>query len=118
METLLRERDSLYPRLEALGDRMQKGLESLFHRHGIVATVARQGSAFCVYFMDHAPHDWYDLAQHHDMSLDTRYRRALIGRGIYHFPLPTKQGSLSAMHTEEDIDLTLEATHLVLQAGL
>ncbi len=52
------------------------------------------------------------------MDLDVRYRQALIERGIYHFPLPTKQGSISAMHTDEDIDLTLEATDAVLQAAL
>ncbi len=55
METLLKERDTLYPRLEALGLRLEQGLEALFERHAIEATIARQGSAFCVYFMDHAP---------------------------------------------------------------
>lgn len=116
METLLRERSTLYPRLERLGARMQAGLERIFERLGISAVVARQGSAFCAYFMDHPPQDWRDLAQHHDMALDARYRRALIDRGVYHFPLPTKQGSLSAAHTEEDVDLTLELTEEVLRA--
>ena len=115
MEKLLRERDTLYPRLEALGARMEAGLESAFKLHGITATVARQGSAFCVYFMDHAPIDWHDIAEHDDMEYDVRYRRALIERGVYHFPLPTKQGSISAAHTEADIDRTLEITHDVLK---
>ncbi len=118
MEILLRDRDTIYPRLEALGARMQAGLEQAFQRHGIVAHVARQGSAFCVYFMDHAPQNWYDLAQHHAMARDTRYRRALVERGIYHFPLPTKQGSISSAHTEADIDMTLEVTDEVLRAGI
>ena len=37
--------------------------------------------------------------EHHDMARDLTYRRALIERGIYHFPLPTKQGSISAART-------------------
>jgi glutamate-1-semialdehyde aminotransferase len=34
-------------------------------------------------------------------------RRALIERGIFVFPLATKQWSISAAHTEEMIDETL-----------
>jgi glutamate-1-semialdehyde 2,1-aminomutase len=118
MERLLRERETLYPRLEALGARMEAGLNSLFRAQGVTATVARQGSAFCAYFMDHAPPDWHDIAEHHDMERDLRYRRALIAQGVYHFPLPTKQGSISAAHTEEDIRRTLEITDEVLKAEL
>jgi glutamate-1-semialdehyde 2,1-aminomutase len=90
-------------------------LKSHFREAGITATVVRQGSAFCAYFMDHAPRDWHDIAEHHDMALDTRYRQALIAQGIYHFPLPTKQGSISAAHTEADIDETLKITGTVLR---
>jgi glutamate-1-semialdehyde 2,1-aminomutase len=118
MQMLSREQATLYPRLDSLGERMQRGLEELFARRGIEVTVARHGSAFCVYFMDHAPQNWYDLALHHDMDRDTRYRRALIDRGVYHFPLPTKQGSVSLAHTEADIDFTLEVTDLVLREGI
>lgn len=116
MEKLRREEGTLYPRLEALGAQMEAGLTALFRERGLTATVVRQGSAFCAYFMDHAPVSWHDLATHHDMALDLRYRQALIERGIYHFPLPTKQGSISAAHTPEDIDRTLEQTHAVLKS--
>ncbi len=118
MERLLRERDTLYPRLNALGAQMADGLCALFAEHDRLVTVARQGSAFCVYFMDHAPTSWHDIATHHDMALDLRYRRALIEQGVYHFPLPTKQGSISAAHTTQDIAETLERTQAVLAAGL
>jgi glutamate-1-semialdehyde 2,1-aminomutase len=118
MERLIRDEKTLYPRLDALGARMEEGLAKLFREFRITTTIVRQGSAFCVYFMDHAPDCWHDLAQHNDMARDVRYRKALIERGIYHFPLPTKQGSISAAHTEADIDFTLEATREVLKAGI
>ncbi len=118
MEILKRDEAILYPRLETLGERMQNGLETLFARYGVAATVVRQGSAFCAYFMDHAPRDWRDLALNHDMDRDLRYRKALIARGVYHFPLPTKQGGLSTAHTEADVDATLEATEAVLRDGI
>ena len=118
MERLQREQTTLYAHLEALGARMEAGLTTLFQEHGVEAAVVRQGSAFCAYFMDHAPQDWHDLAANHRMNRDLHYRRALIERGVYHFPLPTKQGSISTAHTVEEIDRTLEITQKVLREGL
>jgi glutamate-1-semialdehyde 2,1-aminomutase len=114
LEKLTREKETLYPRLEKLGAQLQKGLEEIFADNEITAIVARQGSALCVYFMDHAPRDWHDIAENHDMDLDVKYRRALIEKGVYNFPLPTKQTSVSAAHTEDDIAQTLEITREVV----
>ncbi len=105
-------RGDVYPRLEALGARLQAGLEAIL---GGRAVVSRIGSAFCAYFCDRVPADWHDLAARHDFDLDRRYRRALIDLGVYHFPVPTKQGSISAAHTEEDIDRTLALTREALK---
>jgi glutamate-1-semialdehyde 2,1-aminomutase len=88
---------------------MEKGIREIAAQTGITVSVARQGSAFCVYFMDHLPVDWHDLASHHDFAVDREIRKEMIGRGIYFFPLPVKQCSISAAHSEEDIAQTLEA---------
>jgi glutamate-1-semialdehyde 2,1-aminomutase len=48
------------------------------------------GSASCTCFMDHAQRDWHDITE-------------------CCFRLPTKQGSVSATHSEADIELTLDA---------
>jgi len=110
LERLGRDDGEIYRTLEARGARLQAGLEALYHEKGWTAVVSRIGSAFCTYFSDHVPVDWHDLAASHDSDLDRRYRRELINAGIYHFPLPAKQGSISAAHTEDDIDRTLEMT--------
>jgi glutamate-1-semialdehyde 2,1-aminomutase len=68
--------------------------------------------------MDHAPADWHDIAEHHDMAKDLRYRRALIEKGVYHFPQPTKQGSISTAHTEADVETTLRMTDEVFKEGI
>jgi glutamate-1-semialdehyde 2,1-aminomutase len=115
LDVLAADGAAIYARLEALGSRLQRGLESAFAEAGRCARISRCGSAFCVYFMDHLPVDYHDLIAHHDHAFDSRYRRALIGRGVYHFPLPTKQGSVSAAHTEADIDRTIALTRQALQ---
>jgi glutamate-1-semialdehyde 2,1-aminomutase len=38
-----------------------------------------------------------------------RMRRSMIEKGIYFFPVETKQCSISAAHTEQDIAQTLTA---------
>lgn len=104
----------VYTHLERLARKLEEGQRKRFADHGIEATIVRQGSAHCVYFMDHAPVNWWDLVTNHDHDFDARYRRALIERGIYNFPLPTKQGSISYAHSEDDIDITLDALEQVL----
>jgi glutamate-1-semialdehyde 2,1-aminomutase len=108
VERLLANGGEVYRYVEKLGDRIQKGMEKIVSELGIQAVVSRQGSAFCLYFMDHSPRDWHDLAGHHRFEEDERMRRDLIERGVYYFPLATKQCSISFAHTEEDIDVTLE----------
>jgi glutamate-1-semialdehyde 2,1-aminomutase len=109
IERLLEGKGEIYRKLEHLGQRAQAGIESLLRSHEITGVVARQGSAFCIYFMDHEPRDWHDLAKNHDFARDLKMRRRMVEKGVYFFPVETKQCSISAAHTEEDIDLTLRA---------
>jgi glutamate-1-semialdehyde 2,1-aminomutase len=116
LEKLAANEGAIYGHLERLGQRMEEGLAAIFAEAGWTATLSRQGSAFCAYFMGHAPRDWHDIAEHHDVDRDLAYRRALIDRGIYHFPQATKQGSLSSAHTDADVDETLDRTRDAVRA--
>jgi glutamate-1-semialdehyde 2,1-aminomutase len=116
VEALLANGGEVYRHVEDLGARMQGGLEQVISSATIPAVVARQGSAFCIYFMDHLPVDWHDVAGHHDASMDEQMRRALIEKGVYLFPLQTKQCSISAAHELRHIDYTIECVAEALQA--
>jgi glutamate-1-semialdehyde 2,1-aminomutase len=115
MEKLSRDGGASFEILEERGQQMEDGLNEVFAKASITATIARQGSAFCAYFMDHAPVDWHDIAEHHDFEFDGRYRKKLIESGVYHFPLPTKQGSISLAHDEGTISETIESTVAALK---
>lgn len=112
---LLDDDGEVYRHTEALGERLESALKDSLQRLGITATLVRQGSAFCLYFMDHAPFDWHDLAANHNFAVDTSFRRHLIERGIYFFPLPVKQCSISYAHTAQMIDRTVEAMEHALE---
>jgi glutamate-1-semialdehyde 2,1-aminomutase len=118
IERLLENQGAVYRHLEQIGQQMQTGLEEILRAEKIPAVVARQGSAFCVYFMDHLPVDWHDLASHHDAETDMRMRRRLLDEGVYFFQLPMKQCSISAAHTADDVKMTLAATERTLASLL
>ena len=103
LERLLEGDGAVYRYLESLGAALEERL------NGLPMTLSRIGSAFSFYFTDHVPVDWHDIAANHDFAQDEAFRLKLIERGVYVFPLPTKQCSLSAAHTMADIDCTVEA---------
>lgn len=115
IERLLAYDGEVYRHLESSGQKIQEGLEKIISEAGFEGVVARQGSAFCIYFMNHCPQDWHDLAASHDFDFDLGLRKKLIDRGIYFFPNAAKQCSISCAHTLEDIEVTLEQVKCTLE---
>ncbi|RCR68699.1 aspartate aminotransferase family protein [Larkinella punicea] len=114
LKKLLSPVHSVYEHVNMLGQMLEDGLNTIFASTGRPFHLARQGSAYCLYFMDHAPVDFHDIAEHHDFVLDKTYRVKLIEKGVFNFPLPIKQGSISFAHTVQDIEETLERTEDVV----
>jgi len=105
---LIAHKDVLYPQMEAIGAQMEAGMLEIFARHGIEACIARQGSAFSFYLMKEPPVDLHDIIKGHDFAKDVGLRRALIQRGVFFVPIATKQCSLSAAHTKDDVEFSLK----------
>lgn len=114
LQKLASSKHKVYEHVNKLGERLEQGLTEIFNRYDSPFYVAREGSAFCVYFMDHAPVDFHDIAMNNNFAFDKEYRLKLIEKGIFNFPLPIKQGSISFAHTIRDIDETLEKTQSVV----
>jgi glutamate-1-semialdehyde 2,1-aminomutase len=106
----------IYPRMEAMGAAMEAGITSIFAKRGIAACVARQGSAFSFYMMSKPPKDLHDIIEGHDFVRDVALRRALIQRGVFFVPIATKQCSLSAAHSDADVQFTLEQFESAVKA--
>ncbi len=106
----------LYGALERRAKRLENGQRELFEKHHVPAVISRVGSSHCVYFARQEPSCWWDILELHNFKFDLEYRRALFERGVYHFSVPCKQGSISFAHTERDIDCTLAATDDAIRA--
>jgi glutamate-1-semialdehyde 2,1-aminomutase len=101
----------------ALGERMRSGLAEVAERVGVPAVVGGHGSLFVLCFMD-GPLESYDDVLRNDNALFMRYRRELIKRGVFEMPESLGRSHISAAHTADDIDRSLEAAEDALRAAV
>jgi glutamate-1-semialdehyde 2,1-aminomutase len=113
---LLRD-ESPYDRLEALSARLAEGLDRAATDAAVPHVVQRVGSMLTLFFHDGPVRD-YDDARRGDTRRFGRFFWEMLARGIY---LPCSQfeaAFVSAAHTEDDIDRTIEAARESLRASL
>jgi glutamate-1-semialdehyde 2,1-aminomutase len=100
-----------------LGSRMRSGLEEIARRAGVEAVVGGFGSLFVLCFME-GPLRSYEDVLRNDTELFLRYRRELVARGVFEMPESLGRSHISAAHTDDDIDRSLEAAEEALRAAL
>lgn len=105
----------VHERLFQMGDRMARDLGALFERYAIRAHVAHFGSVVVPYFMEPPVESYTDLLRN-NTQLDLHFRREMMKRGIFMFPVALKRNHLTASHTEADVAQTLNAAEYVLRA--
>ncbi len=97
-----------------LGEYFARQLQGILDREGIKGRVAHFGSVVVPYFLD-APVETYTDLLSNDSELDVRFRREMIDRGFFLLPMALKRNHISAAHTQEDVDRTLDAAEAVLK---
>jgi glutamate-1-semialdehyde 2,1-aminomutase len=108
---------SVHEHVFRLGARMRAGLEEIAARAGVPAVVGGFGSLFVLCFME-GPLETYEDVLRNDTALFMRYRRELVARGVFEMPESLGRSHISAAHTEEDVDRSLEAAEEALAAAL
>jgi glutamate-1-semialdehyde 2,1-aminomutase len=99
---------SAYERLEALGSRLQTGLERVLRDSNTPGVVQRVGSMLTLFFHRGPVRSWLDAAASDTKRFGT-WHRGLISRGVYWPPSQYEAAFISLAHTEEDIDQTVAA---------
>jgi glutamate-1-semialdehyde 2,1-aminomutase len=97
-----------YELLERLSQRLQAGLEKNARDLGIPMTVNRVGSMVCPFFTDRQVTN-YEIAKTADMERFRRVFRNLLDGGVNIAPSAYEGWFVSTAHSEDDIDLTIEA---------
>ncbi|MFB5267283.1 glutamate-1-semialdehyde 2,1-aminomutase [Paenibacillus enshidis] len=104
----------VYDRLEQLAARLQAGFERNAEETGIPVTINRVGSMVCPFFTDRQVVN-YDTAKTSNIDHFRRYFAGMVNHGVSVAPSQYEGMFVSGVHTNEDIDATIEANYYALK---
>ncbi|HEU4403477.1 MAG TPA: glutamate-1-semialdehyde 2,1-aminomutase [Candidatus Polarisedimenticolia bacterium] len=107
-------RPGVYDRLEALSERLARGLLAAAEESGTPARLTRVGSLLTLFFTTRDPVDWAS-ASTADARRYAAYFRRMLERGIYLAPSQFEAAFVSLAHSEETIDKTIATAGDVLK---
>ena len=99
----------LYERQRALGFRLADGLTEIADRVGLPVRVEGVGTVFQLWFSDRPIRNWRDAEANQGEALFTQWYREMLVRGVLFHPSHLENLFVSLVHTDQDIDETLEA---------
>jgi glutamate-1-semialdehyde 2,1-aminomutase len=99
----------LYDRQRAVGYRLADGLKTLADENGIDAYVEGLGTVFQLWFAHGPIHNWRDAAAGANEAAFTRWYQEMVVRGVLFHPLQFENLFVSLVHTDADVDDTLNA---------
>jgi glutamate-1-semialdehyde 2,1-aminomutase len=106
IEVLAAGNGSIYPDLRARANRLRGGIGAALREAGVPVSISGDGPLFQVSFVDKPAENYRDtLRARTDWYAD--FSMGLLDKGV--LTLPDGRWYISAAHTDEDIDRTLEA---------
>ena len=104
----------VHEQLEMMSARLEKGLTAAAEKSGLSVVTQRAGSISCLFFADQPVYNLAD-AMNADLERFKKYFHGMLTEGVYLAPSAFEAAFLSAAHTPEDIDLTIEAAEKVMK---
>jgi glutamate-1-semialdehyde 2,1-aminomutase len=104
----------VYERLERCGAALEEGMRAAASRSGVAVQFQRIGSMFCAYFT-HEPVENLADAMRCDRQRFAKFFHGMLERGVYLAPSQFEAGFISAAHTMEDVERTVDTAHDVLK---
>ena len=111
--TYLNEHPEIYKDLERKGELLYGGMENLCREHNLPYQVDHVSSLGCLFFSADPVTD-YASAKKSDTKAFTEYFRQMLESGIYIAPSQFEAMFLSAAHTDEELEFTLEKMAQIL----
>jgi glutamate-1-semialdehyde 2,1-aminomutase len=109
--------DGVYELLEQKAKRLCEGLKKNVEALGIPAQFTRVGSMFSLFFTDQKITN-FETVKSCNTDFFSLYFNGLLEEGIYIAPSQFEAGFMSAVHTDDEISLTIEASRKALTAAL
>lgn len=116
LETLLENDGEAFHRMTELGSKLKAGLTESFRAGGYHAVVNAVGPMLSIYFTKLRKVATYRQSIQSDGEKYKRFRDEMLKRGVYMHPDGLERLSVSAVHTEREIEETLVAAEESLKA--
>lgn len=104
----------VYENLDAKSEKLCAGFKDNADALGIPTRFTRVGSMFSMFFTDQEIVD-FESVKASDTEFFKRYFNAMLEAGIYIAPSQFEAGFMSALHSDQDIQKTIEANRKALQ---
>jgi glutamate-1-semialdehyde 2,1-aminomutase len=101
--------EGLFERQRELGGRLMKGLRGLAADAGLPVIVEGLGTVFQLWFSEHPIRNWREAERYADEALFTSWWQEMLLRGILFHPSQYENLFVSLVHSNADVDTTLEA---------
>jgi glutamate-1-semialdehyde 2,1-aminomutase len=108
LQSLKRRSGQVYPTLEKTGEQLRRGIGDIIKSARLPAQVNGLSSMFQVFFTDQQVTD-YDSAKTSDTGTFDKYFHSLLASRVFVPPSQFETCFLSTSHTDDDIQVTLEA---------
>lgn len=104
---ILRDHPEIYTNLNAMGDWFYGEIDKILKEANAKCTINHTGSLGCIFFTEDSV-DNYASAKTSDTEEFARYCKYMMAHGIYLAPSQFEAMFLSAAHTKEELEQTLE----------
>jgi glutamate-1-semialdehyde 2,1-aminomutase len=116
LQTLMENDGEAFRLMAANGAKLKEGLSSKIREAGYQAVVNNVGPLLSIYFTKLRKVSTYRQSAQSDQEKYKRFREEMVKRGVYMHPDGLERISLSAVHTEREIEETLTAAEESLKA--
>jgi glutamate-1-semialdehyde 2,1-aminomutase len=110
------QQDGFHARLSATTKALTDGLSQVAAEAGVAFSAQAVGGMFGIYFSAQVPTSFADVMQS-DREAFNRFFHAMLDAGIYLAPSAFEAGFVSAAHSQQDIQQTIEAARAYFQSG-
>jgi glutamate-1-semialdehyde 2,1-aminomutase len=103
-----------YAELERLSAKLELGFREAAARAGVASTINRVGSMVTAFFTEGPVTDWPSAAKSNTEQY-ARFFRAMLEEGIYLAPSQFECAFVSYVHSDQDIEKTVEAARSAIR---
>lgn len=114
-------KDGVFAQTEAKAKKLIEGFKNIADNLDIPVQIGQQGTMFGMYFLKEADgvvRDYASAKQYADTDRYAVFYHAMLDRGVYLAPSQYEAGFMSYVHSDDDIQNTLNAAEDAMKASL